>query len=74
MWMWGMGVGVWVWEWGWFVWLFRGMDSERCERYTLTAGTAGHSMTRYMDSYMYALSTSWLETLLQAAHAVKPAL
>ena len=66
----GCGCGEWVLG----CWLLRGMDSERCERYTLTAGTAGHSMTRYMDSYMYALSTSWLETLLQAAHAVKPAL
>ena len=30
--------------------------------------------TRYMDSYMYALRTSRTERLLQAAHAVKPAL
>ena len=39
VWVWGMGVGVWVWEWGWLVWLFRGMDSERCERHTLMAST-----------------------------------
>ena len=33
-----------------------------------------HSVTRYMDSYMYALKTSCTETLLQVAGAVKAAL
>ena len=32
------------------------------------------SITRYMDSYMYALKTSCTETLLQVAGAVKAAL
>ena len=39
----------------------------------LTANTSEHLITRYIDSYMYALTTSSTETLLQAAHAV-PAL
>ena len=33
-----------------------------------------HSITRYMDSYMYALTTSYTETLLQVENAVKTAL
>ena len=32
------------------------------------------AITRYMDSYMYALKTSSTDTLLQVACAVKPAL
>ena len=40
----------------------------------LTANTSEHPITRYIDSYMYALKTSSTETLLQAAHAVQPAL
>ena len=40
----------------------------------LTADVEEQSMTRYMGSYMSAVSSSWRETLLQGAHAVKPAL
>ena len=62
------------------------MESEKSGRHTLmastlvatffflTADTSEHSITRYMDSYMYALRISRTETLLQVAHAVKSAL
>ena len=40
----------------------------------LIADTSEHSITRYMESYVDALTSSKTETLLQAAHAVKPAL
>jgi hypothetical protein len=40
----------------------------------LTANIPEHPITRYIDSYMYALKISSTETLLQAARAVQPAL
>ena len=66
----------------------RGMESGRSGRPTLMASTLVATfflyasdcrhikslITRYMDSYVYALTSSRTETLLQAAHAVKPAL